>query len=129
MAVAAPLLNTGSLGRRRRVSFREARNSGRGSLGGLGPAEQQECCPQCRHVGIGDEVNGFSNGYGGGGRGSAMMPPVERAIVRTFSIDKLRPICPVCNPAGETPYPADQESAALDELHESAMKMLMNSTK
>ena len=78
-------------------------------------------------MGIGGEVNGFSNGYGG--RGSGMMPPVERAIVRTFSIDKLRPICPVCNPAGETPYPADQESAALDELHESAMKMLMNSTK
>lgn len=55
------------------------------------------------------------------------MLPVERAIVRTFSIDKLRPICPVCNPVGETPYPSD--SAALDELHESAMKMLMNSTK
>ena len=70
------------------------------------------------------------NGVGalnGGCGGVTGMLPVERAIVRTFSIDKLRPICPVCNPVGETPYPSD--SAALDELHESAMKMLMNSTK
>ena len=77
---------------------------------------------------------GIRNGSGGfvagGGSGVGLLLPVERAIVRTFSIDKLRPICPVCNPAGETPYPSgDQDSAALDELHESAMKMLMNSTK
>ena len=32
-------------------------------------------------------------------------PPVERAVVRTFSIDKMRPVCPVCNPGGDTPYP------------------------
>ena len=33
------------------------------------------------------------------------VPPIQRAVVRTFSIDKLRPLCPVCNPMGETPYP------------------------
>ena len=33
------------------------------------------------------------------------VPPIQRAVVRTFSIDKLRPVCPVCNPVGETPYP------------------------
>ena len=42
--------------------------------------------------------------------------PVERAVVRTFSIDKMRPICQVCNPAGTTPYPAENP---LDELHRS----------
>ena len=34
-------------------------------------------------------------------------PPVERAVVRTFSIEKMRPVCPVCNPGGDTPYPSD----------------------
>ena len=34
-----------------------------------------------------------------------LYPPVERAVVRTFSIDKMRPVCPVCNPGGDTPYP------------------------
>ena len=34
-----------------------------------------------------------------------VFPPVERAVVRTFSIDKMRPVCPVCNPGGDTPYP------------------------
>ena len=79
------------------------------------------------HIRNGGGGGGFVAGGGGGGGGGAGLLPVERAIVRTFSIDKLRPICHVCNPAGETPYPSD--SAALDELHESAMKMLMNSTK
>ncbi len=34
-----------------------------------------------------------------------VFPPVERAVVRTFSIDKMRPVCPVCNPGGDTPNP------------------------
>merc|ERR1712008_479389 len=34
------------------------------------------------------------------------LPPVQKAIVKAFSIDKLRPLCPVCNPAGDVPYPA-----------------------
>jgi len=34
-------------------------------------------------------------------------PPVERAVVRTFSIEKMRPVCPVCNPGGDTPYPSE----------------------
>ena len=38
---------------------------------------------------------------------TTLYPPIERAIVKTFSIDKLRPICPTCNPSGETPYPPD----------------------
>ncbi|QQP35875.1 Hemicentin1like [Caligus rogercresseyi] len=31
--------------------------------------------------------------------------PVERTVIRTFSVDKKRPICPICNPLGNTPYP------------------------
>ena len=38
---------------------------------------------------------------------TSLYPPIERAVVKTFSIDKLRPICPTCNPSGETPYPPD----------------------
>lgn len=33
------------------------------------------------------------------------LPPVQKAIVKSFSIDKLRPLCPVCNPVGDVPYP------------------------
>ena len=40
--------------------------------------------------------------------------PVERAVVRTFSVEKMRPICPTCNPSGGTPYPS--ESQTLDEI-------------
>jgi hypothetical protein len=49
--------------------------------------------------------------------------PVERAFVRTFSIDKLRPICPVCNPRGTTPYPSDNYS--LDEIQQSSARLMM----
>ena len=42
-----------------------------------------------------------------GSQSTTLYPPIERAIVKTFSIDKLRPICPTCNPSGETPYPPD----------------------
>ena len=76
-------------------------------------------------------INGYTNGYhmynnyssierrGPHERGASvpmlsnnnesttLYPPIERAIVKTFSIDKLRPICPTCNPSGETPYPPD----------------------
>ncbi len=109
----APLLSGGSLGRERKVSFRDS--------------AERSTCPQCRHH-YANTNGGLPNGAGehrNGGGGVGL--PVERAIVRTFSIDKLRPICPVCNPVGETPYPSDQQ--ALDELHETAMKMLMNATK
>lgn len=51
-----------------------------------------------------------------GPNGSSSGLPVERAVVRTFSIDKMRPICGVCNPSGTTPYPAENP---LDELHRS----------
>ena len=37
-------------------------------------------------------------------------PGVRRAVVRSYSIDKLRPKCFTCNPRGETPYPLAQES-------------------
>lgn len=39
--------------------------------------------------------------------GNSEYLPVERAVVKSFSIDKMRPICPVCNPQGDTPYPPD----------------------
>ena len=106
-------------------------------------------CPQCRSyyqeqqlrvASLGrrrlhqPHTNGDLNGFGGGPSQAVIVPgtaggglPVERAVVRTFSIDKLRPICPTCNPEGETPYPSD--SQALDELHQTAMEMLMNSAK
>ena len=38
---------------------------------------------------------------------NGIYPPVQRAVVKSFSIDKMRPICPVCNPRGNTPYPPD----------------------
>ena len=38
---------------------------------------------------------------------TSIYPPIERAVVKTFSIEKMRPICPTCNPSGETPYPPD----------------------
>ena len=45
-------------------------------------------------------------------------PPVERAVVRTFSIDKMRPVCPVCNPGGDTPYPTGfPQRRCEDESH------------
>ena len=64
VAAAAPLL-TGSLGRQRRVSFREARNDRRGGVGssgfegggGGGSGPEQEC-PQCRLQCYGGEVPG-----------------------------------------------------------------------
>ena len=65
-------------------------------------------CPECQHLETGATAStastfrrpmtpqSYNNGY----------PPITRAVVKTFSIDKLRPVCPVCNPVGsETPYP------------------------
>lgn len=50
--------------------------------------------------------------------------PVERAIIRTFSIDKMRPICPICNPSGNTPYPTDNP---LDEIVQQSALLKRNS--
>ena len=55
-AAAAPLL-TGSLGRQRRVSFREAKTGGRSCGGGGGGAPEPDC-PQCRLQYYGGEVAG-----------------------------------------------------------------------
>ena len=65
-AAAAPLL-TGSLGRQRRVSFREAKNNGRGGRdgfegGGGGGGPEQEC-PHCRLQCYGGEVGGGGAEY------------------------------------------------------------------
>ena len=38
---------------------------------------------------------------------TSIYPPIERAVVKSFSIDKMRPVCPTCNPGGDTPYPPD----------------------
>jgi hypothetical protein len=72
-------------------------------------------CPECE-VQMEDQ-NGSAtrswspaHGHAGGSfsqSSSSILPPVQRAVVRTFSIDKMRPLCPVCNPIGETPYPDD----------------------
>ena len=43
-------------------------------------------------------------------------PGVRRAVVRSYSIDKLRPKCYTCNPSGETPYPLAQDSQAAAPL-------------
>ena len=46
---------------------------------------------------------------------SNAMPPITRAVVKTFSIDKLRPICPVCNPEGaEAPYKNNNQADSLE---------------
>jgi hypothetical protein len=49
---------------------------------------------------------------------TSIYPPVERAVVKTFSIDKMRPICPTCNPSGDTPYPPDFPPIPLREAVE-----------
>ena len=75
-------------------------------------------CPQCSCGGYkrqqrSSQSPGFSNGTATlpllpqGQRVNGIYPPVQRAIIKSFSIDKMRPICPVCNPAGDTPYPPD----------------------
>ena len=33
-------------------------------------------------------------------------PDIQRTVVRSYSIDKLRPRCSTCNPRGDTPYPS-----------------------
>ena len=74
-------------------------------------------CPECHHIevvttaasGMASTASTTSfrrpltpQSYNNG----AMYPPITRAVVKTFSIDKLRPVCPVCNPVGsDTPYP------------------------
>ena len=91
-----------SNGIHRKVSFRE-----------------DDLCTACRrerHL-----LNGGQNGghppltpvLSCGRRG--VYPPVERAVVRTFSIDKMRPVCPVCNPGGDTPYPTGFPQRRCDE--------------
>eukprot|EP00095_Tigriopus_kingsejongensis_P007812 snap_masked-scaffold204_size260821-processed-gene-1.10 protein:Tk07812 transcript:snap_masked-scaffold204_size260821-processed-gene-1.10-mRNA-1 annotation:"neural cell adhesion molecule 2-like" len=55
---------------------------------------------------------------------SSNMLPIERAVVRTFSIEKMRPICHVCNPGGETPYPPDHQFEELDETSQAMLNML-----
>ncbi|TRY71530.1 hypothetical protein TCAL_11940 [Tigriopus californicus] len=58
------------------------------------------------------------------GNGNSSMLPIERAVVRTFSIDKMRPICHVCNPGGETPYPPDHQFEELDQTSQAMLNML-----
>ena len=36
-------------------------------------------------------------------------PRIQRTVVRSYSIDKLRPRCYTCNPGGDTPYPLHSE--------------------
>jgi hypothetical protein len=86
----------------RKVSFRE-----------------DDLCTACRrerHLATGGQNGGpapLTPVLSGGRRG--FYPPVERAVVRTFSIDKMRPVCPVCNPGGDTPYPTGFPQRCCDE--------------
>ena len=65
-------------------------------------------CPDCEfHLQQQQQMQGAASPVLQRSSNSPLMPPVQRAIVRTFSIDKMRPVCPVCNPVGDTPYPDD----------------------
>jgi hypothetical protein len=39
---------------------------------------------------------------------------IQRTVVRSYSIDKLRPRCSTCNPRGDTPYPPPLNSDTAD---------------
>ena len=53
-------------------------------------------CEQCRTQSTGRLNTGPRNG-------------IQRTVVRSYSIDKLRPRCYTCNPSGDTPYPLHSE--------------------
>ena len=54
-------------------------------------------CDQCRSQSSGKLSTGPRNG-------------IQRTVVRSYSIDKLRPRCFTCNPSGDTPYPLHSET-------------------
>lgn len=72
-------------------------------------------CPQCSCGGYRRQQRSSQSPFSNGTATLPLLqeprnggyPPVQRAIIKSFSIDKMRPICPVCNPAGDTPYPPD----------------------
>ena len=54
-------------------------------------------CEQCRTQSTGKLSSAPRNG-------------IQRTVVRSYSIDKLRPRCYTCNPSGDTPYPLHSET-------------------
>lgn len=79
----------------RKVSFREHPSSG--SSGGGSPIKY---CPECQMASRSHYMTSSPSSQNG------HLPPIQKAVVKTFSIDKLRPLCPVCNPIGDVPYPS-----------------------
>ena len=46
-------------------------------------------------------------------RSVSVMPPgqgVQSTVIKSYSIDKLRPRCNTCNPNGDTPYPLSEDT-------------------
>lgn len=78
----------------RKVSFREEPSKSRNY-------HHRQHCPECE-IQVERSLTPPIYNYSAS---SSILPPVQKAVVRTFSIDKLRPVCPVCNPVGDTPYP------------------------
>lgn len=84
----------------RKVSFREHPSS---SSEGGSPIKY---CPECQMASRSHYMTTTSPQKNG-------LPPIQKAVVKTFSIDKLRPLCPVCNPIGDVPYPSSCSVADL----------------
>lgn len=86
----------------RKVSFRETTHvengSRKGSSGFCSECQIERNCSRPMTPPVSPQSATFYSNNG--------LPPVQKAIVKAFSIDKLRPLCPVCNPAGDVPYPA-----------------------
>ena len=125
------------------ISQRLNRERSNGSINRKVSFRNEDLVCTCGSLLRGTSVGGYTNGYhvynsynsierrGPHERGASVpllsnhhsentsiYPPVERAVVKTFSIDKMRPICPTCNPSGDTPYPPDFPPIPLREAVE-----------
>jgi len=84
-----------SNGLQRKVSFRDCTCASRVSL--VPPRSPSSTCAS---------NPGTLNGRRRDSRSRNLVPNVERTVVRSYSIDKLRSRCYTCNPKGDTPYPS-----------------------
>ncbi len=99
-----------------------------------GNRHQAYTCPECEYHLRQQQEQQQSNGSpsivqrSSRSSTSPLMPPVQRAIVRAFSIDKMRPVCPVCNPVGDTPYPDDlpKHTQRLNGSHDGVLDRVDN---
>jgi len=60
-------------------------------------------CEQCHHN---SKVSLHNSAIINGAPG----PGVQKTVVRSYSIDKMRPKCYTCNPTGDIPYPSRRDS-------------------